>query len=96
MTKGLQLGQLVTFASGSGLGKTTLVSQIALHLHKLGERVGMVMLEDITTSLKRLLSIHAKLIHKFNEKYETEERLKIFDEVFADKPMYFMTSARQI
>lgn len=91
MTKGLQLGQLVTIASGSGIGKTTLVSQMALHLHKLGEKVGMVMLEEHNNfTLKRLLSIHAEVNPtKFNEKYETEERLKIFDEVFADKPMYF-------
>ena len=88
---GLQLGTLVMICSGTGVGKTTLISQLALHLHKKGESVGMLALEEHNNiTLKRLLGIHAETASdKFDEKYSVEEKFKLFDEVFGDHPMYF-------
>ena len=58
---GLQLGTLVMICSGTGVGKTTLISQLALHLHKLGESCGMLCLEEHNNiTLKRLLGIHSQ------------------------------------
>ena len=44
--KGLRPYELVTVAAGSGTGKTTFIKEIAYHLHQLGERVGLIMLEE--------------------------------------------------
>lgn len=47
-TKGLRRGELVTVTAGSGIGKSAFVREIAHHLIKKGERVGMLMLEEST------------------------------------------------
>ena len=46
VTRGLRKGELVTITAGSGIGKTTLVREIAHHLHVDGNRMGMIMLEE--------------------------------------------------
>ena len=88
---GLQLGTLVMICSGTGVGKTTLISQLALHLHKLGESCGMLCLEEHNNiTLKRLLGIHSQTASdKFDAKFSLDEKYKIFDEVFGDHPMFF-------
>ena len=87
---GLQLGTLVMICSGTGVGKTTLISQLALHLHKLGESCGMLCLEEHNNiTLKRLLGIHSQTASdKFDAKFSLDEKYKIFD-VFGDHPMFF-------
>ena len=46
VTRGLRKGELVTITAGSGIGKTTLVREIAHHLHIGGVQLGMIMLEE--------------------------------------------------
>ena len=46
VTRGLRKGELVTITAGSGIGKTTLVREIAHHLHVGGNQLGMIMLEE--------------------------------------------------
>ena len=46
VTRGLRKGELVTITAGSGIGKTTLVREIAHHLHVDGNRMGLIMLEE--------------------------------------------------
>jgi twinkle protein len=48
-TKGLRKGELVTITAGSGIGKSSFVREVAYHLIKHGETVGMLMLEESTT-----------------------------------------------
>jgi len=50
ITHGLREGELVTVTAGSGIGKSAVVREIAYHLIKAGETVGMIMLEE---SIKR-------------------------------------------
>lgn len=45
-TKGLRKGELVTLTAGSGIGKSSVVREIAYHLLQQGETVGMLMLEE--------------------------------------------------
>ena len=52
ITKGLRRSELVTVTAGSGMGKTTLVREIAHKLLSDNKRVGLIMLEE---SLKRTL-----------------------------------------
>jgi twinkle protein len=46
ITKGARKGELVTLTAGSGIGKSAIVREIAHHLLKNGETVGMIMLEE--------------------------------------------------
>ncbi len=52
ITKGLRRSELVTVTAGSGMGKTTLVREIAHKLLSDNKRVGLIMLEE---SVKRTL-----------------------------------------
>ncbi|WP_412057739.1 DnaB-like helicase C-terminal domain-containing protein [Bartonella sp. DGB2] len=45
-TQGIRLGELWTFAAGTGIGKSTLVRECAYHFLKSGHSVGMLMLEE--------------------------------------------------
>ena len=47
-TRGIRKGELVTFTAGSGIGKSSVVREIAHDLLKQGLRVGMMMLEENT------------------------------------------------
>lgn len=47
-TRGIRQGELVTITAGSGIGKSAVVREIAHHLIKIGETVGMIMLEEST------------------------------------------------
>ena len=59
ITKGLRLGELVTVTAGSGIGKSTFIRELSYHLHRLGESVGMMMLEESTKrTLLGLVGIH--------------------------------------
>lgn len=46
ITHGARKGELVTLTAGSGVGKSAIVREIAHHLIKSGETVGMIMLEE--------------------------------------------------
>jgi len=46
MTLGIRLGELWTFTAGSGIGKSSIVREIAYHLISQGHIIGMIMLEE--------------------------------------------------
>lgn len=46
LTHGARKGELVTLTAGSGVGKSAVVREVAHHLIKQGETVGMIMLEE--------------------------------------------------
>tara|TARA_X000001388_G_scaffold73725_2_gene65793 strand:- start:188 stop:1777 length:1590 start_codon:yes stop_codon:yes gene_type:complete len=86
ITKGLRTGELVTFTAGSGIGKSTLVREIAYSLHMNDYRSGMIMLEESNKrTILGLLGIHlSKNICVDRSSTNEEEILKAFDEVFTD------------
>jgi len=53
MTLGLRLGELWTFTAGSGIGKSSIVREIAYHLIQQGHTIGMIMLEENTKRTAR-------------------------------------------
>lgn len=60
-TRGLRRGELVTVTAGSGIGKSTLVRQVAHHLLKSGETLGLLMLEEnIRRTALGLMAIEAQ------------------------------------
>ena len=63
--RGLRKGELTLFTSGSGMGKSAVVRELAHHLLREGETVGMLMLEESTKrTAKGLMGIElSKPIH---------------------------------
>lgn len=47
-THGIRTGELVTITAGSGIGKSAVVREVAHHLLRLGDTIGMIMLEEST------------------------------------------------
>ena len=74
VTGGLRPGTCTTITAGSGIGKTTLVREIAHHLHVGGNQIGMIMLEE---SNKRTLQ---GLVGIFMSKNITVDRSGVADE----------------
>lgn len=48
VTRGLRRGEIATFAAGSGVGKSTIVREIAYHLLLKQEKIGYIALEENT------------------------------------------------
>jgi len=44
--RGMRLGEITTWCGGTGAGKSQLVREITYHLHQMGERVGVIALEE--------------------------------------------------
>ena len=92
ITKGIRRGELVTVTAGSGIGKTTLCSEVAMHLHSKGQRIGLIMLEESNQrTLRNLIGIHlSKNLTVDPEAASTEEVEGAFDELFgsSDRPVY--------
>jgi twinkle protein len=87
LTKGMHHGSMVLITSGSGMGKSTLVREIAYDLamnHK--EKVGMLMLEEsVKRTMRSLVALHlSKNIVVDPTLASQEEMLGAFDEVFSD------------
>ena len=95
ITKGLRRGELVTLTAGSGVGKSTLVRELAYSLHMGGEKLGMVMLEESNKRtvlgmvgmhlnknvvVDRSLATDDELLSAFDEMFGSEDRqLHLFD-----------------
>ena len=76
---------LVTVTSGSGLGKTTFMRELAYHLHTVHKkRVGMIMLEEtVKRTTRSLVGLHLnKLIESDLSNTSPKEMQQAFDELF--------------
>lgn len=76
---------LITVTSGSGLGKTTFMRELAYHLHTVHrKKVGMIMLEETTKrTVRSLVGLHLnKLIEADLSNTSPEEMGQAFDELF--------------
>ena len=91
LTYGMRLGELCTFAAGTGAGKSTAVRELAYHiLMKSPYNIGMIFLEE---TVKRtglaLLGIHAnKPMHLPTCEYTDEEFKEAFDAVSMDRRVF--------
>lgn len=62
MTYGLRKGEIVTFAAGSGVGKSTVCRELAYHLVTNGKKVGYIALEEnVRRSALGLMGIHLNI-----------------------------------
>lgn len=87
LTYGIRLGELVALGAGTGLGKTDVFKEIALHLATVhGEKVGIIFLEEAPkhTALCLAGKYADKTFHIPKETYTKEEKQRAFDKVFYD------------
>ena len=91
LTYGMRLGELCTFAAGTGAGKSTMVRELAYHILTTSTyNIGMLFLEE---SVKRtglaLLGIHAnKPMHLPTCEYTNEEFKEAFDAISMDRRVF--------
>lgn len=83
MTLGPQLGQVITLTAGSGIGKSSIVREMAYHFHSMGERIGMLMFEEtVKRTALGLIGVHmSKNLTTVNNPSKEEGFKKAFDEV---------------
>jgi twinkle protein len=80
-TYGQRKGELVTWTSGTGMGKSTAVAEIAYDLLMKGYKVGYVALEEnVGRTAKRMLGIHlSKPVHLPGHTVSADEKKEAFD-----------------
>lgn len=92
MLHGLKGSRLYTVCAGSGLGKSTVVKEVAYHLAKAGLVIGNLFLEqDDKEAMRDFIAMDNNCDPvKFNEDPSIiPDKDKQFSEVFLDKHMYF-------
>ena len=89
MLKGIRTG-LVTVAAGSGVGKSTLIREIAYRIHQDGFKVGMMMLEESTkTTSRSLVATHIEKNFLIDDDAATEQEIRDgFDDLMSKGPIY--------
>lgn len=87
ITRGIRPSELVVITSGSGMGKTTFVREIAYSLHTAGHKVGLIMLEESNKrTLQGLVGLHLnKNILVDRTSTSDEEISNAFDHLFGDR-----------
>jgi twinkle protein len=90
VTRGARKGELVTLTAGSGVGKSAIVREIAHHLLKEGETVGLLMLEENPkrTALGLMGIELNKPLHLSQEGIPSEDLRKAFDNVVGSGRLY--------
>lgn len=87
--QGLRTSEIVTFAMGTGIGKSTLCRQIAYYLHMSGHQVGMLMLEEtVARSAKLMLGLHMRQRLHLNPA-PREEMERAWKDMFKDREIIF-------
>jgi twinkle protein len=82
--KGIRSSELVTITAGSGIGKSTIVREIAYSLLKDNHKVGMIMLEEsVVRSVEGLIGIHLnKPIHISRDGVTNEQLVSAHNSLF--------------
>lgn len=90
ITRGIRPSELVTVTAGSGVGKSTFIRELALSLHRTGENIGMIMLEESNKrTILGLVGMHLDKNILVDRTGVTETDVyKGFDDLFKDKPIY--------
>lgn len=84
ITRGIRPSELVVITSGSGMGKTTFVREVAYALHRDGRKVGMIMLEESNKrTIQGLVGIHLNKNILVDRSLSSEAEIsRGFDELF--------------
>jgi twinkle protein len=90
MFKGLRKGELVTFTAGSGMGKSTVVREIAYDLMlKQEQRIGYVALEENwRRTLTSFLGMYVNKPLYYDDELTPEEEKEAWDETIGKERLY--------
>lgn len=86
--RGIRPAELVTITSGSGMGKTTFVRELAYHLHQVEQvPIGLIMLEESNRrTLEGMVGLHLDRNVLVDRSDVTEDNMmKGFDELFGER-----------
>jgi twinkle protein len=89
--KGIRMGEIVLFTSGTGSGKSTVIKEIVLELlAKTNDMIGMVSLEEsVGDTAEKFIGM--KLHRNLNrEEVSEEDKYKAFQEVFGDERLVLL------
>ena len=89
--KGMRMGEIVLFTSGTGSGKSTLIKEIILHLlDTTDEKIGLVSLEESPgDTAEKLIQMKLRKNMSIFPVEEADQR-KAFDEVFKDERLVLL------
>ena len=89
--KGMRMGEIVLFTSGTGSGKSTLIKECILHLlNTTDEKIGLVSLEESPgDTAEKLIQMQIRKNMSIYPVDEDEQR-KAFDEVFGDERLVLL------
>jgi len=90
MFKGLRKGELVTFTAGSGMGKSTVVREIAYDLMLRQEKkIGYIALEENwRTTLTKFLGMYSNNPLFYDDELSNEEKKEAWDETIGKDRLY--------
>lgn len=90
MFKGLRKGELVTFTAGSGMGKSTVVREIAYDLMlRQDKKIGYIALEENWRStLTKFLGMYANKPLFYDDELNPEEKKEAWDETIGKDRLY--------
>lgn len=90
ITKGLRTSSLVTVCAGSGVGKSTFVREIFYSLHRTGQKIGMIMLEEtVKHTVQSMVAMHINKNFVIDETAATQEEIEEgFDDLFQHQDMH--------
>lgn len=77
MTKGIRYGTLITITAGIGMGKTSLLTELAYYLNRNNHKIGMLMLEEpLRVTTQRLVGHHLNVPLHLSQEGIAPETLK--------------------
>lgn len=84
--KGMRLGEIALYISGTGSGKSSIIREVMLHILEVtkDDKVGIISLEESPGETARNMSAMELRINSSNEEIPPEELDKGFDAVFGD------------
>lgn len=90
--KGIRLGEIDLFTSGTGSGKSTVIKEIILHLLKdKNHKVGLVSLEEsIGDSAGKFISMQLKKNIMDDDTITEAEKFAAYEEVFSDERLVML------
>ncbi len=90
LTMGIQPSTMITLCAGSGVGKSTLIRELAYTLHQANQVLGMIMLEETNKrTLQGLVGIHlSKNIINFQHVATDEQIVQAHSDLFTDRPLF--------
>ena len=90
--KGMRMGEITLFTSGTGSGKSTLIKEIVLHLLQQEDvKVGMISLEEsVGDTAEKFIGMQMRKNPNVYQNITPEEQRQAFDDVFGDERLVLL------